>query len=65
MLAAGGAALCGCATKVDRRADKAAVEAGLQRYSQLLLAMDSSGIAATASVTPVSHRNQPCACLMR
>ena len=44
-LVACGLAMSGCATKVDTRADKAAVEAGLQRYSQLLLAMDSSGIA--------------------
>jgi uncharacterized protein (TIGR02246 family) len=46
LLVACGLALSGCATKVDTRADKAAVDAGLQRYSQLLLAMDSSGIAA-------------------
>jgi len=46
LLVAFGFALSGCATKVDTRADKAAVDAGLQRYSQLLLAMDSSGIAA-------------------
>jgi ketosteroid isomerase-like protein len=39
-------ALVGCATKVDTRADKAAVEAGLQRYSRLLIAMDSTAIAA-------------------
>lgn len=39
-------ALSGCATKVDTRADRAAVDAGLQRYSQLITAMDSAGIAA-------------------
>ncbi|HEY5227567.1 MAG TPA: nuclear transport factor 2 family protein [Opitutaceae bacterium] len=38
--------LSACSTKVDTRADKAAVEAGLYRYSQLLLSMDSAGIAA-------------------
>jgi uncharacterized protein (TIGR02246 family) len=38
-------ALGGCATKVDTRVDKAKVEAGLQQYSRLLLAMDSAAIA--------------------
>ena len=38
--------LSACSTKPDTRADKAAVDAGLYRYSQLLLAMDSAGIAA-------------------
>lgn len=39
------AALAGCATKPDTRADRAAVEAGLQRYSEYLLTMNSAGIA--------------------
>jgi ketosteroid isomerase-like protein len=37
--------LSACSTKPDTRADKTAVEAGLYRYSQLLLSMDSTGIA--------------------
>jgi uncharacterized protein (TIGR02246 family) len=42
-------ALGGCEHRPDTRADKAAVDAGLQRYAQLLASMDASGIAALFS----------------
>jgi ketosteroid isomerase-like protein len=52
--------LSGCATKVDTRVDKAKVEAALQQYSQLLLSMDSAGIAAMfAPDGEVTNPRQP------